>query len=50
MLTWFHNDWGLLFFLTIGGAMGFVLLGIVATGKRADEQSEALEQIVRREP
>lgn len=42
--------WEFVFGLAIGCTFGFTLAGIMASGKAADEDAEALEQILRREP
>jgi MFS superfamily sulfate permease-like transporter len=43
MLIWFFG-------LICGVSLGFVLAGMMAAGKQADEEMERLEQILRREP
>ncbi len=42
--------WEWFFGLVCGVTVGFVLAGIMAAGKRADEETEQLEQLWRREP
>lgn len=42
--------WYFIFGLICGTSLGFVLAGMMSAGKRADEEMERLEQILRREP